>query len=73
MQSLDVRLKALETEAAQLVEASAKRIFDWCQTNGFAVAPVGQLNTAQWLATVATDTLSAILNNHTPETQNAKP
>jgi hypothetical protein len=72
MPSLDVRLKSLEAEAPPEAPASAQRIFDWCQARGFAVAPVGKLNTAQWLATVTTETLSTILNDHTPEAHHAK-
>ena len=73
MPSLDARLKPLEADALTEAPASAHRIFDWCQARGLAVAPVGKLNTAQWLATMTMETLRTILNDHTPEAHHAKP
>lgn len=73
MPSLDARLKSLEAETPPEAPASAQLIFDWCQARGFAEAPVGKLNTAQWVATVTTETLRTILNDHTSEARHAKP
>lgn len=73
MPSLDARLKSLEAEAPPKAPANAQRIFDWCQARGVAAAPVGKLNTKQWLMTMTMETLRTILIDHTPEARHAKP
>lgn len=73
MPSLDVRLKALEAEALTAEPASFERMATYCQSMGLEAPPIGNLSANKWLATVPTDTLRTILNDHTPEAHHAKP
>jgi hypothetical protein len=73
MPSLDVRLKTLEAEALTAEPASAERMATYCQSMGLEAPPIGNLTANDWLATVPTDTLRTIFNDHTPDTHHAKP
>ncbi|PUE62579.1 hypothetical protein B9Z45_03095 [Limnohabitans sp. 2KL-17] len=73
MSSLDVRLKALEAEALTTEPASVERMASYYQSMGLEMPPINDLTTNEWLATVPTDTLRNILNDHTPEAHHAKP
>jgi hypothetical protein len=61
MQSLDVRLKALEAEALTAEPSSAERMHAYCQSLGLDVPPVGNLNATEWLETVSLEVLQAML------------
>jgi hypothetical protein len=61
MQSLDVRLKALESQALNAEPASASRMFEWCQSQGLDVPPIGDLSATEWLETVSLEVLMAMV------------
>lgn len=73
MRSLKVRLEALEAKDLIAELATAERVFAYCQSVGLDVPPIGNASVMEWFAIVPTNTLHAILNNHTPEVPHAKP
>ena len=73
MHSLDARLKVLEAATKPEEAASAHRMFDWCQSRGLEVPPVGDLTVTEWLENVPRAVLRTRLESHDREKQNAKP
>jgi len=63
MQSLDVRIKALEAEALTAEPSSAEHLYAYCQSLGLDVPPVGNLNATEWLETVSLEVLQAVLTS----------
>lgn len=72
MRSLKVRLGALEARDLITDLATAERVFAYCKSVGLDVPPVDNASVTEWFAIVPTNTLYAILNNHTHGVPHAK-